>query len=47
MAESLKVFLLSRIILILFFEDQREIGKMISVRSSSPLKQCHLLLAVM
>lgn len=29
-----------------FFEDQKEIGKIISVRSSSLLKQCHLLLAI-
>lgn len=30
-----------------FFYDQKEIGKIISDRSSSLLKRCHLLLAVM
>lgn len=47
MAESLKVFLLQIIILIFLLEDQKEVEKIISLRSSSLVKQCHLLSAVM
>lgn len=47
MAESLKVFLLRIIILIFLLEDQKEVEKIISLGSSSLVKQCHLLSAVM